>query len=288
MVLESYFSLCMTLLRDYIDARKVEGFSREVNGGDQNEYIVLKENSSGRIKLSVFISNVGDTTSLINFFQHEPVKVENLVIDWKAPGFDVTLPLDSIPTETREQFAYILDCKLAENMGFLKEIKSGEQAPTKKDGGLKEGPLHLPGLESFGPRVPEKRIPDMPGFEDEYEMLPSSSGLPPTGAFPTVGDRDLNPPGLPTHPSLKPFIDPLSMNHPGEGGMYMLSRHPFFREGPLPYPHGSASRRGVPPGARFDDPVVDNDPFSPSSSASSDLAGSRFSNFGSGPGSFYF
>ena len=288
MTLQSYFSLCLALLKDYFVARKTEDFSVEMKGGDQNEHIVIKEKNSGKVRLSVFISNVGDTTSLINFFYHDPVKVENLVIDWKSPGFHITLPLDTIPTDTKEQFAYKLDRKLEENTGLFKEVKSGEQAPTKKDSSLREGPLQLPGLESVGAKNSEKRIPDMPGFEDDYEMLSRSSGFAPTGNFPVVGDRDLNPPGLPNHPSLKPFIDPLGMYNPGEGGMFMLSRHPFFKEGPPPDPHGPASRRGVPPGARFDDPMADNDPFSPSSSASSDHFGSRFSNFGSGPGSFNF
>ncbi|CAK7891183.1 hypothetical protein CAAN1_01S03972 [[Candida] anglica] len=98
------------------------------------------------------------------------------------------------------------------------------------------------------------RPPDMPDFDDEYEILRREplSARPSYDAFPSIGDDDLNPPGLPKHPEMKPYLD----HRPGygDGGMHPSGNHPLFSGR---FGRGSPSGPpGVPPGARYDDPTT--------------------------------
>ena len=45
--------------------------------------------------------------------------------------------------------------------------------------------------------------------------------------IPSIGSDDLNPPGIPQHPTLTPFIDPLQNSQGQHQGMYPTSDHPF-------------------------------------------------------------
>lgn len=87
-----------------------------------------------------------------------------------------------------------------------------------------------------------------PGFEDEYEINRPPRGYPPYfggGNPPTIGDRDLYPPGLGPHDPLRGTFGP----RPGGGG----GMHPTFDD---PLFAGQGEGRGydpqAPPGARYD------------------------------------
>lgn len=95
------------------------------------------------------------------------------------------------------------------------------------------------------------RPPDMPDFEDEYEVKGKQRFQPPP-FDPTIGDADLNPAGLGGYPTLQPFLDPLAANP--HGGMYPDRDHPMFGGGPGGGGGAGFPRPGVPPGARYDDP----------------------------------
>ncbi|TGZ82388.1 hypothetical protein EX30DRAFT_317753 [Ascodesmis nigricans] len=119
-------------------------------------------------------------------------------------------------------------------------------------------PLRIPrpgevpyGPGSFGPRpIPEGLRP--PGFEDEYEVLqPPRGSVPfPGGRNPlSIGDDDLNPPGLGPNPPLRGrFFGEGGVGGmaPTGGGMHPGPDHPMFGgSGELPNPR-------APPGARYD------------------------------------
>lgn len=102
-----------------------------------------------------------------------------------------------------------------------------------------------------------KRPSDMPDFEDEYEVksppAPIYDNLGRSKITP-IGSDDLNPPGIGgTHPTLKPYLDPLQGDGVGSNhqGMYPDPQHPMFGQ---PKPPGSGGFGGAPPGARYDDP----------------------------------
>lgn len=84
---------------------------------------------------------------------------------------------------------------------------------------------------------------DMPDFDDELEINAKPKVA--SRGYPSIGDADLNPPGLPKHPEMKQWHDPLQTL---SGGMYPS---PGMFGDPN---QGNTSRLGVPPGARFDDP----------------------------------
>ncbi|EMG49348.1 hypothetical protein SBY92_002349 [Candida maltosa Xu316] len=96
-----------------------------------------------------------------------------------------------------------------------------------------------------------KRPADMPDFDDEYEIKSPPAPVHDTlgrSKVTPIGSDDLNPPGIPAHPTLKPYLDPLQ--NPQHQGMYPTPDHPLF--GQQKPPDGSGF--GAPPGARFDDP----------------------------------
>lgn len=103
-----------------------------------------------------------------------------------------------------------------------------------------------------------------PGFEDEYKLLPENRKSQPIssgsdGGNASYGDSDLNPPGVGKHPSLKPYLDPLSSGNYGapgtSGGMHPTSSDPLFHPELRNDGQGSGSSLQRPPGARWDDPL---------------------------------
>ncbi|KGU33068.1 Hap43p-repressed protein [Candida albicans P75063] len=105
-----------------------------------------------------------------------------------------------------------------------------------------------------------KRPSDMPDFDDEYEIKNPPPPQPLTNqlgrnnnnnnVIPSIGSDDLNPPGIPQHPTLTPFIDPLQNSQGQHQGMYPTSDHPIFGQ----HQQGQGPNSRAPPGARFDDP----------------------------------
>ena len=100
----------------------------------------------------------------------------------------------------------------------------------------------------------------MPDFDDEYEIKNPPPPQPLTNqlgrnnnnnnVIPSIGSDDLNPPGIPQHPTLTPFIDPLQNSQGQHQGMYPTSDHPIFGQ----HQQGQGPNSRAPPGARFDDP----------------------------------
>lgn len=86
------------------------------------------------------------------------------------------------------------------------------------------------------PRRPFPAGEQPPGFEDEYEILGPARGYRPNypgGQNPfSIGDQDLNPPGLGPNPPLRgPFFGEGGIGgptFPGGGGMHPTPDHPIF------------------------------------------------------------
>ncbi|CAK9439194.1 uncharacterized protein LODBEIA_P34180 [Lodderomyces beijingensis] len=105
-----------------------------------------------------------------------------------------------------------------------------------------------------------RRPADMPDFEDEYQIrdpgAPTRDTLGQSTHFPPVGADDLNPPGIPQHPTLQGYLDPLGNRADHPSGMYPDAQHPIFH--PQQGAGGASGRKGVPPGARYDDPYSED------------------------------
>lgn len=81
------------------------------------------------------------------------------------------------------------------------------------------------------PPIPAGETP--PGFDDEYEVLRGPRGMNyPPGRNPlSIGEDDLNPPGLGPNPPLRgPFFGEGGIPRPGfgSGGMHPTGDHPMF------------------------------------------------------------
>ncbi|KAK9492103.1 hypothetical protein V1508DRAFT_419685 [Lipomyces doorenjongii] len=136
------------------------------------------------------------------------------------------------------------------------ERPSGGRLPSPFSGGVPVLPRPEP-VPGVIPRHPAPApLAGPPGFEDEYEILSGPRGaLPFDGRSPfSIGDDDLNPPGLGSRPGLTPGLT--SPYYGGEGmrGMYPSDDHPLFagRRSNSGAGLGAGSIR--PPGARWDEP----------------------------------
>ncbi|KAK9239903.1 hypothetical protein V1525DRAFT_397091 [Lipomyces kononenkoae] len=138
------------------------------------------------------------------------------------------------------------------------ERPSGGRRPSPFAGGVPILPRPEP-VPGVIPRHPAPApLAGPPGFEDEYEILTGPRGaLPFDGRSPfSIGDDDLNPPGLGSRPELVPGLTSPFYGSGGEGmrGMYPSDDHPMFA--------GRRSNSGAglgagdlrPPGARWDEP----------------------------------
>lgn len=225
----SYFKLALALTKQYVTTTIVPTISTVLSTEKHVQWLADH--------ITITISELSPFKTLINFVDGEIT--ESITMDWTS--FDV-LPQDKPSSELQERFNVYMDLKLN------RSGKVATQRPVKDQEDRERGPQ--PGiLFDTRPQLESatSRPPDMPDFDDEYEIKGRYPGEPQGGRVPLIGDRDLNPPGLPRDPLMKPYVDPLAQNP--DGGMYPSSDHPMFgrRE-------GNTSRRGVPPGARFDDP----------------------------------
>ncbi|KAJ8103117.1 hypothetical protein POJ06DRAFT_246621 [Lipomyces tetrasporus] len=165
------------------------------------------------------------------------------------------------------------------------ERPSGGRLPPPLAGGvpLVPRPEPVPGVIPRHPAPAPMAGP--PGFEDEYEILSGPRGaLPFDGRSPfSIGDDDLNPPGLGSRPGLTPGLTGPYYGGEGMRGMYPSDDHPLFA--------GRRSNSGAglgaggirPPGARWDEP------FDPSGGLGDGAPGrqggrGRFPNGGGFPG----
>lgn len=230
---ETYYDLTLQLLKSYISERYEALVSVKVDTPDFNKW------EAG--PFTVTVSVLSPENILINFVRASETR--SMSIEWKK--WNLELPLKEINVELKDQFFIYLDTRLDPP-----KLQHGEE---QKQAQTLTGPPP-PTTETGIPRSSEpslnresRRPADMPGFEDEYEVLGSANATGPLSSFAPIGDRDLNPPGLSRDPPMKPYIDPLAAP---EGGMHPTMDHPLFGRH-----QGNSSRRGVPPGARFDDPM---------------------------------
>lgn len=184
-------------------------------------------NTSNCVQLTLSDNEI---LSIIKLPSSATLLLNDSVIHLNKETLPITFPTTS--TKHKERISSIIDelrlKHTTKNIrGEFKEVPKEQEKVT---------PVTLPTRSSKS-----SRPNDMPDFDDEYEINPSHPHSNPI-TFP-IGDSDLNPPGLPKHPSMKPWHDPLA----NPSGMHPSSS--LFGD-----PSHNTSRRGVPPGARFDDP----------------------------------
>lgn len=278
-MIEDYLELTSTLVQGYIESYAPEHLSSKlVESGRVHQYLM---SSGEELKVTVNICEVSDAIYLVSFINKGTEKVDSVLIDWKSEALKTHLPIESVSPELQTKFDGKIDMSINHKIS----------KPFSNTGGSRDDKLRetrhphpvAPGGADVSSSANTRRIPDMPDFEDEYEVLGRNTG----GVerpFPSIGDRDLNPPGLPKYPEMKPYIDP--MGGTGEGGMHPLMDHPIFGGRRT---SGNSSRLGVPPGARYDDPMGDDGSGAFGGIGSSSRLGSGFPGFGgSGPGPFGF
>ncbi|OVF06752.1 hypothetical protein A9F13_18g00649 [Clavispora lusitaniae] len=226
----TFFELAQSLLRGYLDSSDLP--VEVVFAGEKHQ-----QWSAGPYTVSV--TETGATTTLINLVRKSETKTA--VVDWAEWGIE---PDCEVSAQLRRRFADFLDEKFFPQLTSDRQDRRDPNDRTEQKPGPDQQNILPRRLEKVRPTGPE-RPPDMPDFEDEYELKDTHR---PAAAPPAlVGDRDLYPPGLPRHPEMKPYLDPLADGP--RGGMYVGPDDPMFGS-----QRGNTSRRGVPPGARFDDP----------------------------------
>lgn len=262
-MLQTYLQLTDSLLTNVI-GNIIPLCSRFSNKLAENDEFVHKSYyKDSQLALTIAINQVSDTISSVNFVLSGDSSAQSVRVDWKSGDLPaVELPVDSIniPSDVISRFEAFLKTtidfdKLEKSLGVMESTRDDgkrthvEEAEQQRPiNHSLEGPKNV--LLDSGIRGDRRRPADMPDFDDEYEMQ-RPAGPPPTSrGFPSIGHGDLDPPGVPKNPLLQPYIDPL---HPqGDGGMYPSPDHPLFGS-------QSSARRGVPPGARYDDPMGEQD-----------------------------
>ncbi|KAK6454594.1 PI31 proteasome regulator-domain-containing protein [Scheffersomyces xylosifermentans] len=277
MTITNYFELTSSLIYNFIGSLYPTGnqYDQEVATSSQqlNQYNLIDKQDNNKVLLVTNISELSPKSSLINLIydnnESQNKTIDNLLIDWddsdltnhpvSFPIGELNLPNDLIQAFNRKVKSLAVcskldayfskECSRLSELSAVPERPHSHPDPLKNEADLLDTALPKSSLISDPPV--SHRPNDMPDFEDELEIRGSARSSSQPSGFPLVGDSDLNPPGLPKHPEMKPYIDPLRSGGSGDGGMYPTPDHPLFggrQEG------GNTSRLGVPPGARFDDP----------------------------------
>lgn len=188
------------------------------------------------------VAELAASLVLVNFVYPElDNKVESVVVDWLARP--VAFPSEAVSDEIVAWFRGLIKSNIESKVLFEKELATDRRPVANRT-----PPEAVPGQVSIDLSSSRTRPSDMPDFEDELEMRSSARPSHAPSTFPTIGDGDLNPAGISPCDGLRPF-DPLRTS---DGGMYPSHNHPLFGTG------RSGSRLGVPPGARFDDPLSED------------------------------
>ncbi|ODV82434.1 uncharacterized protein CANTADRAFT_4427 [Suhomyces tanzawaensis NRRL Y-17324] len=236
--------------------------------------------------LTITVTELSQQLNVVSFVHGTPKKVDNVTIDWSLNDLidhEIQFPINEI--NLSNDLIQAFNKRVRDKTGSDTELRKLFDRPV-------EVPQEKPHRKSPNPRFNDAdrldnstaptgthhtRPADMPDFEDELEIRAPPRG---TGSalFPAIGDRDLNPPGLPKHPEMKPFIDPLGSE---DGGMFPSPHHPLFGGRPQ---GGNTSRLGVPPGARFDDPYGEDDLDALGAGLPGNVRSSSAFGYGPGPG----
>lgn len=227
--MDSYFTVATALTKEYV----AKNFHKDIEQNVDTPQFVKW--SAG--PYTITISEISLQSTLVNIIKGKDTK--SVMISWQE--WDVSLPLDKISQDLQSRFQAFMDSHL---FPLPKQHAQSEKPQSRLQEETPSAGLQMP---LPGIRSSHARPNDMPDFDDEYEMLSRPNHASSSGdGLPSIGDRDLNPPGLPRDPLMKPYLDPLA--HP-DSGMHPTRDHPLFgRTDP------NTSRAGVPPGARFDDP----------------------------------
>lgn len=303
MAINNYIELSAKLLIDYLQSL----YPTNVN------YQKIDESStSNLIKWSIHLNSVkpildvnictmnsSDTILMNVIYPTLNNKIDNVLINWKNDLQSIEFPIDekNVSTElitsfndfikTRvsvDQLTDVLHDELEKKV--LQESESNFAIQQQQDKGHppdsppnEKSKINLNRFNDESIATNRRIIQDRPEFEDELEIHNSMNpALQNKNGFPSIGDRDLNPPGLSKNPPMKSFIDPLSDDVSNDGGMYPTMNHPLFRNGNQIGGGGTTSRLGVPPGARFDDPYSEDN--------LDDLGSGLPGNLRRGPGNF--
>lgn len=229
---DTWFSLVSELVKGYLGSKGVSDPQQTLSSNAHAVWI-----ADG---LTVTLNAISDKDVLANFVRGSMVKTVQI----KHDSLDIELPVKDL-NSAQEKFDTFLDEQL--NEGLLQTF-SQKQQPEDQPREQRQ-PLPQPErsslLISSSGHSARQRPPDMPDFEDEYELKSRVSRH--TAPFANIGDADLNPAGVPANPVMRPYLDPLRGGL--DGGMYPSPDHPIFGSRT-----GNTSRTGVPPGARYDEP----------------------------------
>ncbi|KAF7579812.1 PI31 proteasome regulator family protein [Clavispora lusitaniae] len=189
----TFFELAQSLLRGYLDSSDLP--VEVVFAGEKHQ-----QWSAGPYTVSV--TETGATTTLINLVRKSETKTA--VVDWAEWGIE---PDCEVSAQLRRRFADFLDEKFFPQLTSDRQDRRDPNDRTEQKPGPDQQNILPRRLEKVRPTGPE-RPPDMPDFDDEYELKDTHR---PAAAPPAlVGDRDLYPAGLPRHPEMKPYLDPLA------------------------------------------------------------------------------
>lgn len=225
----AYFHLAQELLRDYFAPAEINVvFSSEKH---------LQWAAAG---YTVVVTETSPTSTVLILLHGNDAAA--IPINWAEWDLAETKRTD----ELQRRFDQLLNLKLKPTTAPTRPNENratpSRQPESRTLPQLANQDLRLPHTY---PATETRRPADMPEFDDEYEINPRE----PPSVRPgfSVGDRDLTPAGVGQYPEMRPYIDPLADGP--RGGMYVGPNDPMFGQR-----GGNTSRRGVPPGARFDDP----------------------------------
>ncbi|KAK6204304.1 PI31 proteasome regulator-domain-containing protein [Scheffersomyces amazonensis] len=277
MTIDSYFGLTKKLFHNFVEDQYPTSSNKFVHTivydkeyANQVQVYLLDESHNKTLIFTYTINPISEIKFVINVVldeEQDPPKIENVYINWSDSSLTpspIKFPLDELNLSSNLINSFNLKIKsIISNQRFKELIDSTsrkQEDPNVLHHQLSRSPENEP--DRYIPTIPpignvstsasSGRPADMPDFDDEYEIK-RPGGPPPSAIFPSIGDDDLNPPGLPRHPELKPYIDPLGTGASSStpySGMHPSANHPIFG-GPS---SGNTSRLGVPPGARYDDP----------------------------------
>ncbi|KAI5952830.1 hypothetical protein KGF54_003697 [Candida jiufengensis] len=286
MSIDSYFQLTFYLVSKYVDSiyPKSSGF-KIIQTTDENKLKQLEIYFKEEKFLILSFTEISNVQSLVNLLNLDG-RLDNALINWEWFDLDeIKFPIKGVEDLSKDlvekfnkKFRLIVDdeklSSIFDDPTKSKNINTGpiieEHTDTENDARspTPEVPYNPsnPIISGGNPSAPaannsafkQNRPSDMPDFEDEYEIKDPGAPTHDTlghSNLPPIGADDLNPPGIPSNPTLRGYLDPLQPpNSSGGDGMYPTSNHPIFgsQQG------GNSGRRGVPPGARFDDPYSED------------------------------
>ncbi|KAI5904895.1 hypothetical protein K4G60_g4053 [Candida parapsilosis] len=295
MTIDNYFQLTVHLVTKYVESiyPSSQNFKLVQTTKEQklNQSEVYYKDEKFLI---VSITEISSVQSLINLLNLDG-RLDNALINWEWFDLDeIKFPIkneeQNLPKDLVEKFntkfRYIIDNEKVSSIFAHpnKQEQEGpivEEQPTDTESNPARSPTpevpYHPTNSTFAGgnpsaaaastgNAPFTKLPnDMPGFEDEYEIKdkgpPVRDTLGQSTHLPPIGGDDLNPPGIPSNPTLQGYIDPLQAPQGSGGsglggGMYPTPDHPIFGQGGQH--QGTSGRRGVPPGARYDDPYSED------------------------------